>query len=163
RWLDGIMARVFDHKTLVELAEYAKIPIINGLSDIEHPCQALADYLTLREHKDQFEGLKIAFIGDGNNVANSLALMASNLGVDYVVDCPEGYEADRKLWQSALSYACKTGAKLTIESDPVKAVAGADAIYTDTWTSMGQESEEQERAKAFGNYQVNTALLSRAK
>ncbi len=162
RWLDGIMARVFDNSTLTKLAEYASVPVISGLCDIEHPCQALADFLTLQEHKGEVQGLKIAYIGDGNNVANSLALTAAKLGCDFVIACPTNYEPLQSLWQQALSDAAITGAKLTIITDPVEAVTGADAVYTDTWISMGMESETAVREKVFAPYQVNAALMKHA-
>jgi ornithine carbamoyltransferase len=163
RWLDGIMARVFDHKSLVQLADNAKIPVISGLCDIEHPCQALADFLTLQEHKGEVQGLTIAYIGDGNNVANSLALAAAKLGCNFIVACPTSYEPLKELWEKALQEAKITGAKLTIVNDPVEAVKGADAVYTDTWVSMGMEAESAVREKIFAPYQVNAALLKHAK
>ncbi len=163
RWIDGIMARVFDHQTLVELAASAKIPVINGLCDIEHPCQALADFLTMKEHKGKIAGLKIAFIGDGNNVANSLALTAAKLGAHFTIACPKGYEPHKRIWNCALESAKATGAKLTITANPADAVADADVVYTDTWVSMGQESEEAHRAAIFAPFQVNAALLAGAK
>lgn len=161
RWLDGIMARVFDHKTLLSLAEYAEIPVISGLCDIEHPCQALADFLTIQEHKGTMSGLKIAFIGDGNNVANSLALAAAKLGSDFVIACPEGYEPHKQLWSKAVADAVK-GVNISITKDPVEAVCDADVIYTDTWVSMGMEAEYAERTKVFADYQVNAKLMQKA-
>jgi ornithine carbamoyltransferase len=163
RWLDGIMARVFQHATLLELAQHAKIPIINGLSDLEHPCQALADFLTIKEAKGQFKKLKVAFIGDGNNVANSLALMAAKLGVDFTIACPKGYEPNQELWQKALSFANVTDSSLVITHSPTEAATAADAVYTDTWVSMGQEEESDRRKLEFQKYQVNSALMSHSK
>jgi ornithine carbamoyltransferase len=163
RWLDGIMARVFDHSTLVELADNAKVPVINGLSDLEHPCQALADFLTIKEYKSQFAGIKIAFVGDGNNVANSLALTAAKLGADFVIACPKGYEPNKRIWNKALEIAKETGAQLSIVNSPAAAVENADVIYTDTWVSMGQESESAFRAATFAPFQVNANLLAGAK
>jgi ornithine carbamoyltransferase len=163
RWIDGIMARVFDHATLVELACNAKIPVISGLSDLEHPCQALADFQTIQDHKGKVSGLKIAFIGDGNNVANSLALMAAKLGSDFVIGCPKGYEPNKAIWKTALEAAETTSAKLSLVFNPFDAVADADVVYTDTWVSMGQESEGAHRAAIFAPFQVNKALLAQAK
>lgn len=163
RWLDGIMARVFDHATLMKLAEFANVPVINGLSDKEHPCQAFADFLTIKEHKQTLDGVKIAFIGDGNNVANSLALMAAKLGCEFVIACPDGYEPDQVLWKMATEIATTTGAKIWKTSSPSEAVSGADVVYTDTWISMGQEAEEAERVKHFAGFQVNCSLLKNAK
>lgn len=162
RWLDGIMARVFDHKTLLRLAEYANIPVISGLCEIEHPCQAMADFLTIQEHKGTVSGVKIAYVGDGNNVANSLALTCAKLGSDFTIACPDGYGPHPELWKQALADAAISGAKLTITTDPVEAVTGADAVYTDTWVSMGQETEYAERTKVFADYQVNKLLMSKA-
>lgn len=163
RWLDGIMARVFDNATLVKLAEYANVPVISGLCDVEHPCQALADFLTLQEHKGSVQGLKLAFIGDGNNVANSLALTAAKLGTHFTIACPENYEPHAALWQQATQDALAAGVKLSITRDPVEAVADADAVYTDTWVSMGMESETELREKIFAPYQVNEQLMKHAK
>jgi ornithine carbamoyltransferase len=163
RWIDGIMARVFEHQSLVELADNAKIPVINGLSDIEHPCQALADFLTIKEYKSTFAGVKIAFIGDGNNVANSLALMAAKLGADFVIACPKGFEPSKAIWNAALEFAKESGAQLSITNSPTAAVENADVIYTDTWVSMGQESEAAHRAALFAPFQVNAALVAAAK
>lgn len=163
RWLDGIMARVFDHATLIELADYSSVPVINGLSDIEHPCQALADFLTIKEQKGKVQGLKLAYVGDGNNVSNSLMLLAAKLGCNFSIACPKGYQPDAELWEMALEEATKSGAKLTLTENPAEAVASADAVYTDTWVSMGQEDEIEERTKVFGSYQVNDALLKFAK
>ncbi len=167
RWLDGIMARVFEHNTLIVLADYAQVPVINGLSDLEHPCQALADFLTIKEQKDiqnwNFKGINLAYVGDGNNVANSLMLLAAKLGCNFSIACPSGYKPDATLWEMAMEEAKHTGAKLTITESPAEAVAGADAVYTDTWVSMGQEDEMAERIKIFEAYQVNDALLKFAK
>ena len=163
RWVDGIMARTFDHKTVVELAEYANIPVVNGLSDREHPCQAFADFQTLFERKGKLEGLKLAYVGDGNNVAHSLFLLAAKVGTHFSLSWPEGYEPDERLWQAALGFAAETGATLTLTHDPAEGVADADAVYTDVWASMGQEDEAAARAKVFAPYQVNAALVAHAK
>lgn len=163
RWLDGIMARTFDHNTVLQLAENAKVPVINGLSDREHPCQAFADFLTLQEHKGKLEGLKLAFVGDGNNVVNSLVLFAAKIGMHFAIACPAGYEPVKDIWAAAMALAESTGSKITITHDPIEAVTGADAVYTDTWVSMGQEEESEKRIKDFDGFQVNSKLLSAAK
>ncbi len=163
RWVDGIMARTFEHDTLEVLAGNAKIPVINGLSDLEHPCQALADFQTILQHKGSFEGLKLAFIGDGNNVANSLMLLAAKVGTDFSIGCPKGFEPNQEVWQTALEAAQKTGATLTINYDPLEAALNADVVYTDVWVSMGQESEENEKILAFKDFQVTSKTLDYAK
>ncbi|MBX9669958.1 MAG: ornithine carbamoyltransferase [Candidatus Obscuribacterales bacterium] len=163
RWVDGIMARTFAHETLEVLAANAKIPVINGLSDLEHPCQALADFQTILEHKGKLKGLQLAFIGDGNNVANSLLLLAAKVGVDFAIGCPKGFEPCPTIWQKALDAAQMSGAKLTITNDPDEAALNADVVYTDVWVSMGQESDEHEKVLAFKDYQVNSKTLDHAK
>lgn len=163
RWIDGIMARTFDHKTVLDLAENAKIPVINGLSDREHPCQALADFQTIGERKGRMDGLKLAYVGDGNNVAHSLMLTAAKLGVDFSIGCPNGYEPNPELWDVALQCASLSGATLVQTEDPVEAVSMADAVYTDVWASMGQEEEAAERALIFKPFQVNSELMASAK
>jgi ornithine carbamoyltransferase len=163
RWIDGIMARTFDHQAVLELAEYAQIPVINGLSDREHPCQAFADFQTLAERKGDLTGLTLAYVGDGNNVAHSLALLAAKVGTHFRLACPEGYEPDTQLWQAALGFASETGAVLTLTHDPIEGAADADAVYTDVWASMGQEDEAAERAQIFAPFQVNAALMAHAK
>ena len=163
RWIDGIMARTFDHQAVLELAEFAGIPVINGLSDREHPCQAFADFQTLAERKGELAGLTLAYVGDGNNVAQSLMLLAAKVGTHFRLACPVGYEPDAELWASALAFAAETGAALTLTHDPAECVAEADAVYTDVWASMGQEAEAVERAQVFAPFQVNAALLGHAK
>ena len=163
RWIDGIMARTFDHSAVLELAEYAQIPVINGLSDREHPCQAFADFQTLAERKGELAGLTLAYVGDGNNVAHSLMLLAAKVGTHFRLACPEGYEPDAQLWQAALGFAAETGAVLTLTHDPAEGVKDADAVYTDVWASMGQEDETAERAEIFAPFQVNAALMAHAK
>jgi ornithine carbamoyltransferase len=163
RWLDGIMARVFRHSTLTELSENAQIPIVNGLSDLEHPCQALADIQTLHEKKGKLQGLKIAYIGDGNNVAHSLMLLAAKLGIDFTIACPGNFAPDENIWKKALSIATRSGAKVEMTEKPKDALSNADAVYTDVWTSMGQEDESEKRAKIFARYQLNSSLLKHAK
>ena len=163
RWIDGVMARTFDHQAVLELAEYAAIPVINGLSDREHPCQAFADFQTLAERKGDLAGLTLAYVGDGNNVAHSLMLLAAKVGTHFRLACPEGYEPDAQLWQTALGFASETGATLTLTHDPAEGVTNADAVYTDVWASMGQEAETAERAQVFAPFQVNAALMGHAK
>lgn len=163
RWVDIIMARTFKHETVTELAEFADVPVINGLSDLEHPCQALADFFTILEKKHTLTGVKLAFIGDGNNVAHSLMLLAAKVGSNFVIACPEGYEPAEQVVTRAREFAKESGASVEVVRDPAEAAAGADAVYTDVWASMGQESEAAERAKVFACYQVNSALMARAK
>ncbi|OPZ81747.1 MAG: Ornithine carbamoyltransferase [bacterium ADurb.Bin429] len=163
RWCDVIMARTFKHETVRGLAEYASVPVINALSDLEHPCQALADFLTISEYKATVKGRKLAYVGDGNNVAHSLLLLAAKLGMRMAVGCPAGYEPDVAVVARATAIAAESGGAVEITPDPVAAVQQADAIYTDVWTSMGQEEERQERLRVFPAYQLNAALLAHAK
>lgn len=163
RWVDLIMARTFAHKTVTDLAENSSVPVINGLSDLEHPCQILADFLTILEIKKKFKGLKLAYIGDGNNVCNSLLLAAGLTGMDMSVGCPPGYEPDKGVWAKALELAARSRANLQIVRDPREAVKNADVIYTDVWASMGQEQEKELRARIFVPYQVNQQLVDAAK
>ncbi|MHB9037494.1 MAG: ornithine carbamoyltransferase [Armatimonadota bacterium] len=163
RMVDIIMARVFEHEKVTGLAQHAGVPVINGLSDLEHPCQALADFYTILEHKGKFEGLKLAFVGDGNNVAHSLMLLAAKVGTSFTIGCPKGYEPDAKITAKAREIAKETGAKIDISNDAVAAVKNADVVYTDVWASMGQEAEAAERAKIFAPFQVNAELMVHAK
>ncbi len=158
RWVHGIVARVFAQSTVEELAQWAKVPVINALSDLYHPCQILADVLTLKEHFGRLGGLKLAFVGDGNNVANSLMLTAGRLGVHVAVATPESYQPDAAMVEKAR----ETGA-ITVTPDPREALENADAVYTDVWTSMGQEAEAEQRTQLFAPYQVNAQLLAQAK
>ena len=161
-YVQGIMARVFAHDHVLELAKWASVPVINGLSDYNHPCQGLADLMTIYEYFGKVEGLKIAFIGDGNNVATSLLMGAALLGANFSIASPPGYELDAPVLVKARPLAEKTHITIETFEDPLAAVAGADVVYTDTWTSMGQEAEAGERRKRFQKYQVNSALLSKA-
>lgn len=161
RYLDGIMIRTFDHGEVEELASAADIPVINGLTDLLHPCQALADLMTILEHKGVLSGLKLAFVGDGNNVAHSLAFAGAKTGMDVTICCPPGYEPDGEVMARAKQDALETGAKLEVTHD-IAAVAGAHIIYTDVWASMGQESEQQIRMEKFKPYQVNSAMVKLA-
>jgi ornithine carbamoyltransferase len=163
RWVDGIVTRTFAHSTVVELARHATVPVINGLCDEEHPCQALADMLTLREHIGELKGKHLAYVGDGNNVAHSLMLLGAKLGVNVTVATPAGYEPMPQYVETAQRDAQQTGAAIRIIRSPEEAVATADAIYTDTWTSMGREAEAEKRRRLFPPYQVNNRLLQHAK
>jgi len=162
RWTNGIVARTFSQTTIDELARWSSVPVINALSDRFHPCQALADVFTLQEKFGDLRGLKLAFIGDGNNVANSLMLTALRLGMNFTIASPKDYEADREIVAQAEALAAVSGSQLVITADPVAAVRGAHAIYTDVWTSMGQEQEREKRLADFAGYQVNGELLAQA-
>lgn len=162
RWTNGIVARTFSQTTIDELARWSRVPVINALSDRYHPCQALADMLTLKEHFGRLEGLKLAFVGDGNNVAHSLLLTGARLGVHVAVATPPGYEPAAAIVEEARRHAA-SGARITVTHDAEAAVRGADAVYTDVWTSMGQEAESERRRHDFRAYQVNEALFARAK
>jgi ornithine carbamoyltransferase len=163
RWVQAIAARVFKHSTVEDLARYASVPVINALSDREHPCQALADLLTLRERFGRLQGLKLAYVGDGNNVCHSLMLLGATLGVSVAVGCPPDYRPDPEIVELAERRAEESDATIAITSDPAEAAAGADAVYTDVWTSMGQEHEAARRRPAFQPYQVNAALMANAR
>jgi ornithine carbamoyltransferase len=162
RYVDVIVARVFLHEDVEGLARHAGVPVVNALSDREHPCQILADLLTLREHRGSLQGLALAYVGDGNNVANSLALAAPRLGVELRLACPPGYTPDLALLEVGGAAASRGGGSITLTDDPRAAVDGADAIYTDTWYSMGQEGEAELRQPIFAPYQVNDELLAGA-
>lgn len=163
RYLDGIMIRTYGHRNVIELARYARVPVINGLTDSAHPCQALTDYMTVLEHKGKLRGLKMAYIGDGNNMVHSLMVGAAKLGVDISVASPEGYEPDAHVTKQATETAGQTGAKVHVCRDPREAIENADIVYTDVWASMGFEEEQAERMKAFQNFQVNEELVKYAK
>jgi ornithine carbamoyltransferase len=156
RWVDLIMARTFSHQSVVDLAAGARVPVINGLSDLHHPCQVLSDCFTLLEHRGKLAGLRVAFIGDGNNMVHSWMDAAARLGFDFVLACPPGYEADATITAAA-------GRRVSITHDAAAAVRGADVVYTDVWTSMGQEAEADARRRAFAPYQVNERLVALAK
>ncbi len=163
RYVDAIVARTFAHADVVELARYADVPVINGLSDLHHPCQALADLLTIREAQGRLRGLTLGYVGDGNNVLHSLLEAASKVGLHVQVATPRGYEPDRTIWNAAVTTGRKTGARFAISHDPRAAARGADALYTDVWTSMGQERQRQQRLRAFRGFQIDGALLRLAK
>lgn len=163
RWTQGIVARTFSQATIDELAHWSGVPVINALSDRYHPCQALADFQTLRERLGEVRGHKLAFIGDGNNVAHSLMLNAAKLGMHFALATPSGYGADPELIEKARETAAESGSCLQFTQDPAEAASGASAIYTDVWASMGQESETERRRAQFRPYQVNEALLGHAR
>jgi ornithine carbamoyltransferase len=163
RMVDGIMIRTFGHEIVLELAEAVRIPVINGLTDLLHPCQAMADYFTVREKRGNLKGLKVVFVGDGNNVCHSLMFGAAKLGVDFWAATPRGYEPKKEIVQSASEDARRTGARIHVVNDPQEAVRNADVIYTDVWASMGQEAEAEARKRSFLPYQVNQKLFSLAK
>jgi len=160
RMVQGIMIRTFAHQIVVDMAKYAKVPIINGLTDYSHPCQAMADFLTIHEHKGELKGLKLTYVGDGNNVAHSLMAAGARLGVNVTVACPQGFEPNLFAYLDAVEAAKQTGAKIEVVHDPIEGVKGADAVYTDVWASMGQEAETERRKQIFKPYQVNEKLMS---
>jgi ornithine carbamoyltransferase len=163
RWVDGIMLRTFGHQIAVDLAASTKIPVINALTDLSHPCQAMADFQTLREHKGSLANLKLAYVGDGNNVCHSLMLAAARGGTKMAVGTPAGYEPNPEMVRAAREDGKDTGFALTLTNSAEEAASGADAVYTDVWASMGQEAEKEERARIFAPYQVNARLMSHAK
>ncbi len=162
-YVDGIMARVYEHSDVLQLAQYSRVPVINGLSDDYHPCQALADIFTIHEHFGGLNGLKLAFVGDGNNVAASVALACAHFGINFSIATPEGYEMKAPIREQAHAVAERNGTQLELHSRPQLALAEADVVYTDTWISMGQEAEAAERIGEFYAYQVNADLLRWAK
>jgi ornithine carbamoyltransferase len=162
RWTNGIVARTFSQSTIDELAHWSSVPVINALSDRFHPCQALADAFTLQEKFGEVRGIKVAFVGDGNNVAHSLMLTSLRLGVDFAIGVPAGYDPDPEIVVQAEALAAVSGARLTITHDPSEAVQGAHAVYTDVWASMGHEHEREKRLADFARYQVNPRLMAQA-
>jgi ornithine carbamoyltransferase len=163
RWTNGIVARTFSQQTIDDLAHWSNVPVINALSDLYHPCQALADFQTLREQFGALDGLKLAFVGDGNNVAQSLMLDAARLGVHFAVATPPGYEPKQDIVSQAMEFAAQSGSEIAVTSDPAAAVAGAHAVYTDVWASMGQETEALPRRMLFRPWQVNEELMAQAR
>ena len=163
RYLDGIMIRTFSHNDVLELAKYGQIPVINALTDYLHPCQVLADLLTIKEHKGTLKGLKLAYLGDGNNMANSLLYGCTKVGMDISVATPKKYCCPDEVVENAKNTAAETGCDVVITEDAKEAVKGADVVYTDTWVSMGQEEQKAEKIQLFGGYQVNKELFSYAK
>lgn len=163
RMLDGIMIRTFDHEEVLELARWADIPIINGLTDLLHPTQVIGDLMTIQEHKGRLQGLNLTFIGDGNNVAHSLLYGGAKVGMNITIASPSGFEPDADIMDQARQDARETGATLKVVADPLEAIKGADVVYTDVWASMGQENEAIDKEKMFLQYQVNRQLLAQAK
>lgn len=163
RWTNGIVSRTFTQQTVDELAQWSSVPVINALSDQFHPCQALADMLTIKEQFGHWRDLKLAFVGDGNNVAHSLMLNAARLGMNFAIACPKGYEPSAEVVDTANGLAAVLGSHVLVTHDVAKAVAGAHAVYTDVWASMGQEEEANERKRVFAPYQVNTKVMSQAR
>lgn len=163
RWVDIVMARTFRHSTISELAKHAKVPVINALSELEHPCQALADFFTVLEHRKNFDGFKMAFVGDGNNVCNSLMLLSAKLGTNFALACPRRYEPDKSIVAQTKEIMRQNGAQLLITEDIAQALSDADAVYTDVWVSMGQEEETTRRKEIFSKYQLNKEVLKLAK
>ena len=163
RWVDGIVARVNSHRSLEILAENTSVPVVNALSDLEHPCQAMGDLLTIYEHKGRLDGLRVAFVGDGNNTAASLALACASVGANFVLACPDGHELPHSVLGEAERRASTSGSSTERVADPLEAVRDADVVYTDVWTSMGQEKESADRLKAFAGYQVDEELMRGAK
>jgi ornithine carbamoyltransferase len=163
RWVDAIMARTFSHQMVEKLAEHASIPVINGLTDRLHPCQILTDIFTVRERRDDVRGLKVAYVGDGNNVCNSWCFGAAKTGIHLAVACPKGYEPDEEVWRKATEDAAASGASLALGHDPMEVVRDAHVIYTDVWASMGQEEEHAQRLRDFQGFQVDGRLVERAR
>ena len=163
RLVDGVMARVFSHRSLEILAEYTTIPVVNALSDLAHPCQAVGDILMIYEHKGSLDGLSVAFVGDGNNIAGSLAEACASVGMNFTLASPPGYRIPDMVWNEAERRASVAESEMSWVESPAEAVAGADVVYTDVWISMGQESEKAERLRVFSDYQVNEGLIGGAK
>ena len=162
-YVDGIMARVFSHQHILQLAEHSRVPVINGLSDYNHPCQALTDMFTIWEHFGEVKGLKLAYVGDGNNMATSLVILMAKMGIHFSIAAPPSYQLPPEILSEAQSLAEETEVSISVTHNPVEAVSDADIIYTDVWTSMGQEAEANKRLKVFPPYQVNNSLVKKAK
>ncbi len=162
RYVNIVMARVFGHADLVELAQYSSVPIINGLSDYSHPCQGAADFLTILEHKGGFKGRKLTFLGDGNNVSTSLLFGATKLGMDFAIGMPRGYELHPAVWALGERFAARSGSQILATHDPLEAVKDADVVYTDAWSSMGQEAEAEKRRRVFPPYRIDEDILEHA-
>ncbi len=162
-WVDGIMARVFEHSIIEDLARYSSVPVINGLCDLLHPCQAVADIMTFQEHVGYLEGARLAYVGDGNNVLHSLLLICATLGINISYATPQGYEPDREIVEMAKKISKESGSKIESFHDPKEAVIEANAVYTDVWASMGKESEREKRKEVFKDFQVNKKLMELAR
>ncbi|MBU0682966.1 MAG: ornithine carbamoyltransferase [Candidatus Omnitrophota bacterium] len=163
RYVDGIVGRVFSHKDIYELAKYSEVPVINGLSDLAHPCQALSDIFTVLEKKKTLRNVTISYVGDGNNVLNSLVMVCAKTGVNIKIACPKGYEPNKEIYDEAVKTAKKNKAIVEIFADPYEAVRDSDIVYTDVWVSMGQEQEKEKKLKDFARFQVNAQLMRTAK
>lgn len=163
RYLDAILIRTYSHQEVEQLAQYADIPVINGLTDDFHPTQVIADLITIQEHKGHLQGIKFAYVGDGNNMTHSLMIGGAKTGMDVMVACPENYMPNPEIVALAQQYAAEYGGSVTVIHDPKEAIASADVVYTDTWASMGQEAEKEVRKKAFAGYQVDSAMMALAK
>ena len=163
RFVDGIMIRTFSHDSVIELAKYATVPVINGLTDLLHPCQALTDMFTIMEHKEVLKGRKLVYVGDGNNMAHSLMYACAKVGMNMVCASPKGYQPDPEIVKNAQEDAAHTGCTIEVDEDLFRAAKGADVLYTDVWASMGQEAEQSIRQEALGDYQINKELLSVAR
>lgn len=163
RFVDGIMIRTFSHDSVIELAKYATVPVINGLTDLLHPCQALTDMFTIMEHKEILKGRKLVYVGDGNNMAHSLMYACAKVGMNMVCASPKGYQPDPEIVRTAQEDAALTGCTIEVDEDLFRAAKGADVLYTDVWASMGQEAEQSIRKEALGDYQINKELLSVAR
>lgn len=163
RFVDGIMIRTFSHDSVLELAKYASVPVINGLTDLLHPCQALTDLFTILESKEVLKGRKMVYIGDGNNMAHSLMYACAKVGMNMVCACPKGYQPDPEVVKNAKEDALATGCTIEVDEDLFRAAKGADVLYTDVWASMGQEEEQKVRQKSLGTYQINKELLAVAR
>ncbi len=163
RWMDAVVVRTYVHQSCVDMGNYMKIPVVNALTDHEHPCQAIGDFMTVSEHIGKLKGKKFAFVGDGNNVCNSLMLMAAKAGMNFTVATPEGYEPPPDVVRLSQEEARKSGSTIEVVRDPDDAVKSADVVYTDVWISMGQESEKEEKSRDFQDYQVNRELMKFAK
>ena len=163
RWVDAVVARVFSHESLELLAKHMTVPVVNALSDLEHPLQAMADLLTIQQHRGSLRGQNVAFIGDGNNVAASLALACASVGADFTIAAPEGYKIADVIWAEATGRAAANGSKVAWVESPREAVRGSDVVYTDVWVSMGQDADTDARRRAFQGYQVDAELMDHAK
>ena len=163
RYVNGIMARVFAHQTILDLVKHSRVPVVNALSDFSHPCQGLADLFTIYEKKGRLSGLRLAYIGDGNNVAHSLLYGCSKVGMNITLGCPKGYEPNPEVVSQAKKEGKRNGCEVKVRNDPAEAVKGADVVYTDVWASMGKEKEHEERIRVFRPYQVNAKLVKMAK
>lgn len=163
RWVDGVVVRTFAHKTAVELAAAMRVPVINALTDHEHPCQAVGDFLTIKEKAGGFKGKKLVWVGDGNNVCHSLMLLAAKLGMNFAAATPPGYEPDRKIFSAARTAGKRSGSVIEVTNDPRGAMKDADAVYTDVWVSMGQEKDKEKKTEAFRTFQINAKMMSYAK